>query len=787
MLSSDQGSSPLKKKFLSADSIILAIACVALLTSVFLIFEDGYLFSNSETSNLEPVGKFSESRNDVRRRISSGLAWAPVETSETVYEGDSIFTGDESIATVDLNQGGQLVIDPKSLIVVRTGGQGLEVDLQYGSLLGRVNKTSPIILSQNGKRQELRGQNAEVRILKSADDKTTRLQVVKGEIQFDQRLNDASQGTSGTQKTIKENEVLEISSQGAPVVKKITVRALAPASGKTVWLPVDQSLRFHWAADHAEKNAALKLELSRESNFENLIFSADVGTDGAKNHYDLAHSQRPSGPFYWRLNPGTQSSDSSELPSIPSLLTVYPDIAPTPVFPTHEQVFALQDLSQDDDAHPSSDKKQIQLSWKDEAGSIEYQIQIARDEEFKDVVHSRRLNNQVETTPDLPVGTYHWIVSGHHPQRANAPWSIKQSFTIAPAATAPDVPRLAESELHYVIPERELNRFPASLAASGRGVSVPDLPAFAWEPIEGATGYEVEVSLTEDFEKSARQPLGEQTQFKPQEIRPGPVFVRVRAIGESNLISEPSETGRLDVSIPAPRLNPIPKKLLKVDTPEGLDSASHEFALSWTPQPFAQSYEVQWGSDREFTRSKTFVTQTPERVISVTQPMDYTVRVRSLTSDGQPMSPYSETKVASFQKELIVAAAPPAPAPPTPAPAPVVTPEPEREPSSSRLTPPVISPKLFEPSPRSSVISLKGSPVYVKFRWYPIKGSNHYVLQVAQDPSFTNVLTDIRVEENEFVLEKELPEGRLYWRVKAFSGTQESAWSDASDLYVKHN
>src|SRR5687767_13485824 len=117
-----------------ADGVILVLASILLVGSVYLLFKD--IGGLDDYSKLTPVGKFASSRNDVRRKVQSGFSWGNVSEADIVYEGDSVFTGDESEANIALDNGATLTVDSKSLVVIRTQSGRVAFDLQYGSLAG---------------------------------------------------------------------------------------------------------------------------------------------------------------------------------------------------------------------------------------------------------------------------------------------------------------------------------------------------------------------------------------------------------------------------------------------------------------------------------------------------------------------------------------------------------------------------------------------------------------------------------------------------------------------------
>ena len=149
------------KQTKKVDTAIIA-ACLLLLLACGVILSNNSFFSGEDdTSKLKAVGKISATSNDVRRRHHDDLSWNTANRSDTVFEGDSVYTGDTSKADISLEKGGKLTLDPKSLVVIKTEGDNLTLDLKYGAFGGKVNGDQKIIVINNGERSVISGHNVE--------------------------------------------------------------------------------------------------------------------------------------------------------------------------------------------------------------------------------------------------------------------------------------------------------------------------------------------------------------------------------------------------------------------------------------------------------------------------------------------------------------------------------------------------------------------------------------------------------------------------------------------------
>jgi hypothetical protein len=276
------------------------------------------------------------------------------------------------------------------------------------------------------------------------------------------------------------------------------------------------------------------------------------------------------------------------------------------------------------------------------------------------------------------------------------------------------------------------------------------------------------------------------------------------------------------------------------------DKAKHSFKIRWTPQIFADSYELEWGSNSDFTQSKKFRVKEPEREIGVTRPYEYAARVRSLDANGNPLSPFSPVETALYKKDVntppitkaaaekprtpaqenqaklerekalkaqqedvarleaevanaeaaekakaiakakaeadkLAAATAAAAAKAAAAKAPKITVDEGEVGGVARAVP---VPMLREPRPKTSLISLENAPTFVSFKWKGLPGATQYTIQISEDADFTKIVGQAKVSKTAFVFEKPLPEGRVFWRVRAHTKKGFSEWSDISDVNV---
>jgi hypothetical protein len=304
-----------------------------------------------------------------------------------------------------------------------------------------------------------------------------------------------------------------------------------------------------------------------------------------------------------------------------------------------------------------------------------------------------------------------------------------------------------------------------------------DVEPFQWAPVEDAAKYEVEISANENFSPSQKFDTGTATSFALTQVHFGSYYVRVRSVNAAGEPGVPSEIARLDVLLPAPQVTA--PYVAKVDPVPAGQKHHHTFELKWSKLPFAKNYEVQWGSDIDFTQQKKFITTSASRDISVTKPMDYAFRVRALKSDGTPLTAYSKTEIAAFRYRSKGAAKNVSreSAPASVAARPPLTPV--REPSAMI---PVLT--LLKPAKADQVMMPETAGFSLLFNWTPMPNAEGYELQFASDADFVNMIGEAKGKSASLRYTERFPEGRVFWRVRARTKSGYSEWSETSDFNI---
>ncbi len=214
-------------------------------------------------------------------------------------------------------------------------------------------------------------------------------------------------------------------------------------------------------------------------------------------------------------------------------------------------------------ATPSS----VVLRWKAVDGAVLYDLEIASDPQFKDVVLAVRIATngyRWEAAPEKP----HWFrARGIDQEHRAGPWS--ESKEIAAVFVAPPLTKPAKGQ---------------SLALDPQGTRVE----LDFEPTAIFVKYRLEIASDDKFEKVVYDKTQEAPPFVYVATSGGTYFYRLSAIAEDGKATAPGPVGSFNLGFPGP--DALTSERQEVE-------AGRDVALSWRACKPCVTYRVQVGRD----------------------------------------------------------------------------------------------------------------------------------------------------------------------------------------------
>lgn len=199
------------------------------------------------------------------------------------------------------------------------------------------------------------------------------------------------------------------------------------------------------------------------------------------------------------------------------------------------------------------------LRWRPVDNATRYQLQIARDDTFKDIVVDTMVDTPGFRWDELPNVVYHWRVRSFDADERPSQWSAPRA--ISAAATAPEVKAPAAG---------------AQLDCKFEGVEL------AVEPQAVFKEYVLQLAEEPTFAGNVQQQQNATGRFKVV-LAPGVWHWRVHAIDVAGRQTESTAARALTVALAAPKSRPTPDVVL----------GPREVTLAWEDVPCASRYQVE--------------------------------------------------------------------------------------------------------------------------------------------------------------------------------------------------
>lgn len=271
-------------------------------------------------------------------------------------------------------------------------------------------------------------------------------------------------------------------------------------------------------------------------------------------------------------------------------------------------------------------------------------------------------------------------------------------------------------------------------------------PVIKWEGVTMAENYKIEISNSPRFEQVKQYETGKD--FYPwSSFQPGTYFVRLYS-QNSESTSEPSDIGTIEISSLAPQLEPIQPIFIRT---RDKNVGPQNVKLQWKHTGKQSKYRVEISRDGTFRDAQVIEPTRGPASLLVRNTGDYHVRVFAANEEGTPISPSSNIERFSYD-----------------------------------LRSPLETPQLIRPFSETTVFLQKEDNPYLWLDWKPVLDAEIFTVQIAQDPEFKNIIWNEKTDRNRFLVEKRIPNGRYYWRVKANAdkGETDSDWSQANRFYL---
>ncbi|MCB0419690.1 MAG: hypothetical protein KDD61_01765, partial [Bdellovibrionales bacterium] len=486
-----------------------------------------YQLAGIQKSNSNVIGEIDSIQKDVRRRAQKSILWQPINRKETIFEGDSVFTGSESQATIALDSGDSLSLSPNSVVIVETEDGKINLDLQIGSVVARLGRNQSLNIRQNNEVVKVKSSGANSTINITKDKKKISLQSIEGKAQLTSK---------GKILQLSKSTLVEVTKNEPIKESLIQLDLEGPSKNEEVWLSNKDPLTFVWKGETKVQKA--QLQASRKSDFSDKFFEKSITV---KTHRTSGNLQ--PGSYWWKIvdNKGNTLSETETF-------IVVSKSGPKLLYPMKdESLFPEQ-------TEPTPDGFSIDFYWKRNKFAKTYQLDISTEENFSANVRSLKVADP-QSTQKLDANKYYWRVRSIGRTQQLGHWSEVNSFEVGkPAEDIPLViepPVIETPVVETPAPKPEPVRKVASkpkkiipfktplinpIRSIKKQVKTPEallkesLPvAISWESDKRSNGYKIQISRNDDFSSILDEQIVTDSSVKVALKDNGRYYIRVTA------------------------------------------------------------------------------------------------------------------------------------------------------------------------------------------------------------------------------------------------------------------
>lgn len=510
--------------------LILTPVLAAMAVAGFYLYEDTNKPDETTVSEAqrEPIARLIEQTSNVKRKLGESLYWNPVKNQETLFNKDSVRTGNDSAATIELSDKSRIELSENSLIVLEKSASQTQVDFKTGDISAKGANVQIKV-----KDSILASKAADLK-LSTDSQNNTQIVVTKGTATLTGK--DKSKLDLDNKRVVNVNDKGEAKEMAVPLIlntPKDRITVLAPE--KTTQQP------FTWTVLD-EKLKEQYFQLSTSSDFKTVSYE--------KTAHQAAKGTIVRGSNYWRV--GWKDAEGKLKFSEPRTLKLEEDKRIQQLQPANQSVLDLE-----------PGQETVSFSWTALGEPRLFMIEVAKDTEYNTVVHSKTLNQRTLDLQSFKEGTYFWRVRAYDDDNQETGRSATYQFQIR--TLIPQFPQL-------------------QIPTNGFKWTLNDPLMMEWKPYDKAKNYRISISTDSLQSRISYTHTGSETKHLWKWAKPGTYYWSVTALTDNGEISGKSvtQTFTIEPTVSGPGITlklPIDQETVTRDRRDPMDPVVFEWEV----------------------------------------------------------------------------------------------------------------------------------------------------------------------------------------------------------------
>ncbi len=365
------------------------------------------LLATKSQDSAEKVGQVLFAKNDTRRRFSGSLSWYPINNQQDLFENDTIFSGDDSAAKVEISIDGKpmnLHLAENTMLKVSTSNGQSEINLEMGSISSNLAKGQSFKIKVGNSSTVIKasGSDSNLKITSSGKGKA-KIIATKGEFQVT---------ANGKTQNIKENKSADL--EGNTIkLEGLKIKLVSPSINKPLIISNKKDIPFKWQVLSDKVNKPLVIEVAKDEDFKTMVLSTP------EDSFVQADQIKKSGTYFWRL-----SSEDGKNQSPSKSFTIIKSDNFITNSPKNDTIKSIQ----------KNEEGSVEFSWEKLPEINKYTIEVAKDDQFKNIIFSED-TIKPRLTKSLPEGLYYWRVKSTFKNSKKTILTQKINFAVGPAGS----------------------------------------------------------------------------------------------------------------------------------------------------------------------------------------------------------------------------------------------------------------------------------------------------------------------------------------------------------------
>ncbi len=464
----------------------------------------------------------------VQNRSSASLSWYPVVEGDAIVENDTVMTGANSTALVRLKDGGEVQLEPYTLIKFNRlsvdSGNRLALEVNRGAIKVRAATTG--VLFRIRQKEVALVPQSEV-VLTSAGTLSPEIEVTRGSVSVESlevpQVAASAEAPKREILSLSAGQAVSLTPNAPAVISRLVVENPSPGAGSQVFYQGERArVALRWDGEGGER-----VEWDQNPDFKT---SRLIPLHGRR---DALMDLEP-GKYYWRVVGRNALSGKMDFTVMPVARYTLASTAYT----------------------KSKEGMVLPLSWGRVPGAESYVLELSQDRQFRTIDRSYTPTGSSVTLESLPPGKHFWRVRATHAYLGDWPLSQVYEIDVRPQMAPPRPKGVKVLESKKDRPKRgsfykwkPAFDLVASLWITRAQAATSDETGaemiwleFSWENMRGAKAYRLEVSTAKSFRKPLHTELSSKNTVVVELPDRQEYFWRVAGIDEDGDLGKFSST-----------------------------------------------------------------------------------------------------------------------------------------------------------------------------------------------------------------------------------------------------